>query len=190
MVKTKRHQHPPQTSSLTRISDNNTLPSTVRGIDLCLQLRTVFDMSVRRPTNNSNDPNNQQDESSPIGYRLDPTDWDAYRFQMHQLLDECCSRMKSYRELPWQPPPSDMHQGLCMQMGVDDLPGGDGGGGGNENRNSSAGRPLDAVVDELVNDIMPYATGNTHPKFMGWVHGAGLPSSTVRVRQDLSIGPP
>ncbi|GGA05573.1 hypothetical protein GCM10011498_01520 [Amylibacter cionae] len=24
---------------------------------------------------------------------------------------------------------------------------------------------------------MPYATGNTHPRFFGWVHGAGLPVS-------------
>ena len=26
---------------------------------------------------------------------------------------------------------------------------------------------------------MPYATGNTHPRFFGWVHGSGLPSGLL-----------
>jgi aromatic-L-amino-acid/L-tryptophan decarboxylase len=28
----------------------------------------------------------------------------------------------------------------------------------------------------FLNDILPYATGNTHPGFMGWVHGGGTPT--------------
>ena len=115
--------------------------------------------------NNSNNSN-----EGVVGYRLDPADWDEYRSQMHQLLDECCDRMKSYRDLPWKPPPPGMQQDLQMANG--------------EDKATKSGRPLRAVMDELVQDIMPYATGNTHPKFMGWVHGAGLPSSTVRIEQD------
>ncbi len=30
-----------------------------------------------------------------------------------------------------------------------------------------------------MNDILPYATGNTHPGFMGWVHGGGTPVGMV-----------
>ena len=32
---------------------------------------------------------------------------------------------------------------------------------------------LAAVHDEFMRDILPYATGNVHPGFMGWVHGGG-----------------
>jgi glutamate/tyrosine decarboxylase-like PLP-dependent enzyme len=31
------------------------------------------------------------------------------------------------------------------------------------------------VHNRFLNDILPYATGNTHPGFMGWVHGGGTP---------------
>jgi glutamate/tyrosine decarboxylase-like PLP-dependent enzyme len=30
------------------------------------------------------------------------------------------------------------------------------------------------LVDELISDVLPYATGNIHPRFFGWVHGTGL----------------
>src|SRR5260221_5303460 len=32
---------------------------------------------------------------------------------------------------------------------------------------------LASVYDEFSQFILPYATGNTHPGFMGWVHGGG-----------------
>ena len=34
---------------------------------------------------------------------------------------------------------------------------------------------LAAVHDEFMRDILPYAAGNVHPGFMGWVHGGGTP---------------
>jgi len=34
---------------------------------------------------------------------------------------------------------------------------------------------LAEVHGRFLNDILPYATGNTHPGFMGWVHGGGTP---------------
>ena len=38
-----------------------------------------------------------------------------------------------------------------------------------------AGRDLAEVLADFGADIAPYATGNRHPLFMGWVHGAGTP---------------
>ncbi len=38
-----------------------------------------------------------------------------------------------------------------------------------------ASAPLAAVYDEFRHFILPYATGNVHPGFMGWVHGGGTP---------------
>ena len=37
------------------------------------------------------------------------------------------------------------------------------------------GRDLANVLADFTSDIKPYATGNTHPGFMGWVHGGGTP---------------
>jgi len=102
---------------------------------------------------------NSRDASLSVGHHLDPTDWDEYRSQMHSLLDKCCDRMENYRKLPWKVPPSDFKENVAI---------------GSEG--ISAGRPLSEVMDQLVHEIMPHATGNTHPQFMGWVHGGGIPS--------------
>ena len=37
-------------------------------------------------------------------------------------------------------------------------------------------RDLEEVLADFRMDVVPYVTGNTHPMFMGWVHGAGTPS--------------
>lgn len=34
---------------------------------------------------------------------------------------------------------------------------------------------LARVHDSFIRDVLPYAVGNAHPGFMGWVHGAGTP---------------
>ena len=35
------------------------------------------------------------------------------------------------------------------------------------------------VYEQFKNAILPYATGNTHPGFMGWVHGGGNPAGML-----------
>ena len=89
---------------------------------------------------------------------LDPKDPGAFRATAHRLLDACLDRMENARELPWTPPP-------------DALP------GPGPGAPPAKGVALDALADELAGGIMPYATGNTHPRFFGWVHGTGLPSA-------------
>ena len=42
-----------------------------------------------------------------------------------------------------------------------------------------AGQPLDAVVAEVEQRVLPYTLGNTHPCFWGWVHGSGTPGGIV-----------
>ena len=44
---------------------------------------------------------------------------------------------------------------------------------------AAQGVGLDALVETLVRDVMPYSTGNTHPRFFGWVHGTGLASGLL-----------
>ena len=53
------------------------------------------------------DKHNNNAGDTKIGHRVDPSDWTTYRADLHQLVDACCERMKNYRHLPWQPPPSD-----------------------------------------------------------------------------------
>ncbi len=37
----------------------------------------------------------------------------------------------------------------------------------------------DKVCKDLLAWVLPYATGNTHPRFFGWVHGAGAPGGII-----------
>lgn len=90
------------------------------------------------------------------GQHLDPDDWEEFSGDMHGLLDACLNRMKSARDLPWMPVPSDMAGDLKLDRHAE-------------------GAGVSSTFEHLVSDIMPYATGNTHPRFFGWVHGAGLP---------------
>jgi aromatic-L-amino-acid decarboxylase len=86
---------------------------------------------------------------------LDPSDWPTVRAQGHRMLDDILDYVEHIRERPvWQPIPDDVRAHF---------------------RASPPAAPADlgAVHDEFMRDILPYATGNTHPGFMGWVHGGG-----------------
>lgn len=87
------------------------------------------------------------------GYRIDPQDWDRFGEEMHDLLDACLQRMRGYRDLPWQPK-GDMDVAL-----------------------DGTAHEAGEVFDRMAQQIMPTATGNTHPGFWGWVHGGGIPAS-------------
>jgi glutamate/tyrosine decarboxylase-like PLP-dependent enzyme len=39
--------------------------------------------------------------------------------------------------------------------------------------------PLEDVYREFVTDVLPYPTGNIHPRFFGWVHGSGTPTGAL-----------
>ncbi len=88
------------------------------------------------------------------GRRLDPPDWDDFRRRFHVLLDACVDRMQGARDLPWQPVPEGYARTVAPGHGGD-------------------------VMARMAEQIMPYATGNTHPRFWGWVHGTGLPVSAA-----------
>jgi len=90
-----------------------------------------------------------------FGDSLDPQDWRPVREQAHRMLDDILDYVQHIRERPvWQPIPDDVRAGF---------------------RSSAPIGPTDltAVHDEFMRCILPYATGNTHPGFMGWVHGGG-----------------
>ena len=86
---------------------------------------------------------------------LDPQNWDEIRAQGHRMLDDMIDYVANIRERPvWRPIPDDVRARFRA-----DLP-----------RQPSA---LGEVYREFSDIIVPYATGNVHPGFMGWVHGGG-----------------
>ncbi len=89
------------------------------------------------------------------GSALDPLDWQNTRAQGHRMLDDILDYVENIRERPvWQPIPDHVraHFSSAAPTGPTDLA---------------------TVHDEFMRHILPYATGNTHPGFMGWVHGGG-----------------
>ncbi len=93
------------------------------------------------------------DPVTPAKTTLDPQDWDAFRTQAHALLDACVDRLEGARDHPWQPVPQNVRDSYALPL---------------------EGTGQDGLADVLRDTVMPYATGNTHPRFFGWVHGTGM----------------
>lgn len=86
---------------------------------------------------------------------LDPADWEAFRRLLHVAVDGVVDDLAHVRSEPaWQPVPDDVKAALR-----EPLPRG--------------GEPLEATLASFDELIRPYPTGNRHPRFFGWVHGAG-----------------
>ena len=95
------------------------------------------------------------DSASTPGLTLDPTDWEHVRSQAHRMLDDMLDYTQHVRSRPvWQPIPDAVRAHFHGEMPR--TPG-----------------ELAEIYDEFSRFIVPYATGNVHPGFMGWVHGGG-----------------
>jgi glutamate/tyrosine decarboxylase-like PLP-dependent enzyme len=92
---------------------------------------------------------------------LDPVDWAAFRAEAIRALDGMIEHLSDHRSRPvWQPMPPNVRQSFTAPL-------------------PTAPQPLATVLDDVATRITPYVTGNTHPMFMGWVHGAGTPVGMV-----------
>lgn len=92
---------------------------------------------------------------------LDPIDWNAFRATAHQALDDAITFLETVRDRPvWQPVPDHVQTALFH-----DAP--------------AEGQALDDVYRQFQELILPYATGNIHPRFFGWVHGTGQAGGIV-----------
>ncbi len=93
---------------------------------------------------------------------LDPADWNAFAKDAHRMLDDALSYLGSVRERPaWQPVPETVKESIQE----DPLP--------------MDGMALSDVYQVFLDNILPYPTGNIHPRFWGWVMGSGTPVSVV-----------
>jgi glutamate/tyrosine decarboxylase-like PLP-dependent enzyme len=86
---------------------------------------------------------------------LDPSDWQGLRAQGHRMLDDILDYVENIRARPvWQPIPDGVRAHFHAAV-------------------PTAPTDLATVHDEFMRYVLPFATGNSHPGFMGWVHGGG-----------------
>ena len=102
------------------------------------------------------------DLESPAKERsLDPEDWEELRQLGHQAFDDMLEYLKSVADRPaWQPLPS-----AAKQLFEQDTP--------------RQGMPLGEVYGQIREHILPYPTGNIHPRFWSWVGGTGTPTQLI-----------
>jgi aromatic-L-amino-acid/L-tryptophan decarboxylase len=94
------------------------------------------------------------DEHDPSG-SLDPVEWSGLRALGHRMLDDVFDELAGIRTAPvWRPMP-DAVRGAWDEP----LP--------------RAGMALADVYGAYRRLVAPYAVGNRHPRFFGWVHGGG-----------------
>src|SRR5262249_6348634 len=93
------------------------------------------------------------EQTQPSG--LDPTDWASVRTQGHRMLDDMFDYLEHIRSRPvWQPIPDAVRARFDTPV-------------------PRAPADLATVHADFMRDILPFAAGNVHPGFMGWVHGGG-----------------
>jgi aromatic-L-amino-acid/L-tryptophan decarboxylase len=95
------------------------------------------------------------------GPSLDPADWETYRKLAHETLDEAIDYIQNVRDRPvWLPVPEDIKRRLQEPF-------------------SFEGQSIGKTYQDFRELILPYATGNIHPRFWGWVHGTGLATGLI-----------
>ncbi len=89
---------------------------------------------------------------------LDPSDWEKYRRSAHIMLDDMIDFISEIRnKAVWQPVPIEIKKKFDEPL--PDSP-----------------SSLETVYQEFKEFVQPYTRGNIHPRFWGWVDGAGTPS--------------
>ena len=92
---------------------------------------------------------------------LDPENWDEFRADAHQALDDMLGHLEGVRDgKVWQQAPENIRREFTTGL-------------------PRAPQALSTVLNVFDEAIVPYANGNRHPLFMGWVHGAGTPVGMV-----------
>ena len=104
---------------------------------------------------------NQSSEPPRGQASLDPADWNAFRGLCHEMLDEALGHLETRGEGPvWRPLPEEVKRDLAEPLPLQP-------------------RGAEQVCADFRRLVLPYATGNTHPRFFGWVHGSGTPGGML-----------
>ena len=86
---------------------------------------------------------------------IDPQNWESFRSLSHKMLDEALNHVQGAADRPvWLPMPQHVKDALAEPLPL-------------------TPQGAERAAADALSHILPYATGNTHPRFFGWVHGAG-----------------
>ena len=103
---------------------------------------------------------------------LDPTsrdEWESLRETLHEAADRLLDHVRDQRDLPvWQEMPDQVDESVARAIGAD-------------------GVGTDAAWRLLHENVLPFGVGNVHPRFMGWVHGAGTPGGLLAGMAEAAI---
>ncbi len=96
----------------------------------------------------------EHDDQNARRGRLDPSDWDRFRQEAHRILDASVDQLSRAAEgRVWTPCPPGLMESFETAL------------------NNGPATP--GVTRDQLEALLPYGVGNTHPRFFGWVHGAG-----------------
>ncbi|WP_051076813.1 pyridoxal phosphate-dependent decarboxylase family protein [Henriciella marina] len=107
------------------------------------------------------------DESDAKGL-LDPEDWTAFRARAHETLDRALEKLeRAGTGRVWTPVPESVDAQIKTAL---------------------TGAPLSSAnVDDALASLLPHGVGNTHPRFLGWVHGTGTPFGLLPAMMDAAM---
>jgi len=92
---------------------------------------------------------------------LDPRDWKAMGVLARRMVDDMLEHQRTVRERgPWRSVPPKVKARFAEPP-------------------PRTGMALEDVYEAFRRDILPYPTGNTHPRFWGWVMGTGSPTGMM-----------
>lgn len=103
-------------------------------------------------------------DENPAGYEaegeLDPKDWAAFRQRAHAMLDLALDHLQAAGDgRVWSPVPDALESRLQAALPAEGT--------------------APEQVDKDLAHLLPYGTGNLHPRFFGWVHGGGAPANLL-----------
>jgi glutamate/tyrosine decarboxylase-like PLP-dependent enzyme len=102
---------------------------------------------------------------------LDPQDWEALRELGHRMVDDMLTYLETVRERPvWQPMPDDVIAQLNQPLPHEP-------------------QGLESTYHDYLEMVSPYAMGNIHPRFWGWVVGTGTASTALAEMLAASMNP-
>jgi glutamate/tyrosine decarboxylase-like PLP-dependent enzyme len=97
----------------------------------------------------------------PNDETLDPADWEEYRKLGHRMVDDMMEYLRTVRDRPvWRKMPEDVAASFREPL-------------------PSSPTPAVEVYEAFREKVLPYPTGNIHPRFWGWVMGTGTPGAML-----------
>jgi len=106
---------------------------------------------------------------------LDPAteaEWNDLRALAHRMVDDAFEHVQKRREQSvWQKAPDEVRTAIRDEA----LP--------------RKGQGAASAYEEYVENVLPYAIGNTHPRFWGWVMGGGTPVGMMAEMLAASVNP-